>query len=77
MVQLQNGTLQNGTQNIVICYLAVHRWVGLLIQQTSITIYQLPTKKKQTSVLRLQKTKGSLPFPFSVCSKQMKVADFH
>jgi hypothetical protein len=26
MEQLQNGTLQNGTQDIVICYLAVHRW---------------------------------------------------
>jgi hypothetical protein len=33
---------------------------------------------QQTSVFhfRLQQTKGSLPFPFSVCSKQMKIAVF-
>jgi hypothetical protein len=28
------------------------------------------------SVLRWQKTDGSLPFPFSVCSKQTEVAIF-
>jgi hypothetical protein len=31
---------------------------------------------KQNSVSRLQKTNGSLPFPLSVCSKQMEVAVF-
>jgi hypothetical protein len=31
---------------------------------------------KITSVFRLQKTNGSLPLLFSVCSKQMEVAFF-
>jgi hypothetical protein len=29
---------------------------------------------KQTSVFRLQKANGGLPFPFSVCSKQTEIA---
>jgi hypothetical protein len=28
------------------------------------------------SSFRLQQTKGSMPFPFSICSKQMEVAVF-
>jgi hypothetical protein len=32
---------------------------------------------KQTSVFRLQKRNGSLPFLFTVCNKQMKVAVFY
>jgi hypothetical protein len=33
---------------------------------------------KQTSFFRfrLQQTKGSLPFPFPICSKQMEIAVF-
>jgi hypothetical protein len=31
---------------------------------------------KQTAGFRLQKTKGSLPFPFPVCSTQMEVSVF-
>jgi hypothetical protein len=42
----------------------------------SITVHHFPTKKKQTSVFRLQKTYGSVPFPSSFCSKSMEVAIF-
>jgi hypothetical protein len=35
-------------------------------------------QRKQISIFRfcLQKTNGSLPFPFSACSKQMEVVVF-
>jgi hypothetical protein len=39
------------------------RWAHLLKQQTSITVYRLPTEENK--------------LPFSVCSKQTKVAVFH
>ncbi len=47
-----------------------HRLARLLKQQTSITVHCLPTKKNKlpSSVFHLQKTDGSLPFPFSVSS---------
>jgi hypothetical protein len=32
---------------------------------------------EQISIFSLQKTNGSLPFPFSVCNKQTEVAVFH
>jgi hypothetical protein len=53
-----------------------HTWANLLKEQTSITVYRLPTKENKLafSVFRFQKTKGGLPFPFSVCSKQTEVA---
>jgi hypothetical protein len=37
----------------------------LLKQQSSINVYRLPTKENTTFVFRLQKTNGSLPFPFA------------
>ncbi len=53
-----------------------HRWARLLKQRSSISVHHLPTKEKKTSVFwfHLQQTNGSLLFPFSICSKQMKVA---
>jgi hypothetical protein len=45
---------------------------------TAIVDYRLSfaNQQKRTSVfrVRLQQTNGSLPFPFSVCSKQTEVA---
>jgi hypothetical protein len=51
-----------------------HRWEHLLKQQISITVYCSLTKENK---LPLAEKKVSLPFPFSVCSKQTEVADFH
>jgi hypothetical protein len=42
----------------------VHRWACLLKQQSSITVYRLPTKENK------------LPFSVSVCSKQTEVGRF-
>jgi hypothetical protein len=47
-------------------------------RQLQFTICRLRKTEKQTSIFHfsLQQTNGSLPFPFFVCSKQMKVAVF-
>jgi hypothetical protein len=48
--------------------------------ETAIVDYRLlfADQGKQTFVFRfhLQQTKGSLPFPFSICSKQREVCHF-
>ncbi len=49
----------------------------MLKQQSSITIYPLPTKENKFRRFHLQQTNESLPFTFSVCSKQTEVAAFH
>jgi hypothetical protein len=53
-----------------------HRWARLLEQQTLITVYSSPTKENKLafSVFCLQKTNGSVLFPFSLCSKQTEGA---
>jgi hypothetical protein len=48
----------------------MHRWARLLKQQTSITVYRLPTKENRLnrlplSVCRKQTEVCRLPFPFS------------
>ncbi len=60
-------------QDLPIC-MYIHRWACLMKQQLSITVYWLSTKK-QTSVFHfcLQETNGSLPFLFSICSRQQNL----
>jgi hypothetical protein len=44
--------------------------------ETAIIDYRLlfADQGKQTSTFRLQQPNGSLPFPFSICSKQTEIA---
>jgi hypothetical protein len=57
----------------------MHGWAGLPKQQSSITVYRLPTNKNKLPFFRfrLRQTNGKLPFPFSICSKQTEVAGLH
>jgi hypothetical protein len=58
--------------------LVKHRWAGLLTQQTSITVYRLPTKQNKLpfSLSICSKQMEVLPFQFSVCGKQTEVVVF-
>jgi hypothetical protein len=67
-IQQKNQSLLPVMQELRI-NLENHGLARLLKQQTSIIVYHLPAPQGiQTSVLRfpLQKTNGSLPFPFSI-----------
>jgi hypothetical protein len=53
----------------------LHRWAGLLKQQSSITVF-IASKEKQTSVFRFRLQQQKFAGPFSVCRKQTEVAVF-
>jgi hypothetical protein len=52
-----------------------HRWARLLKQRMSITVILFRLRKTNFR-FRLQQTNGSLPFLFSICSKQTEGCHF-
>jgi hypothetical protein len=73
-MNIMNISLMKQTMDII----HVHRWAHLLKQKSSNDVYRLLTKETNFRFLfHLQQTNRSLLFPFSICSKQTKIAILH